>query len=164
MLSTECVIKSKYILFSLGDWEVWDQGAGGFSGDTSWFVTGCLFTVSQMAEGVRDLWVLSCKNANTVHGGSALMTWPLPYAWLSDNITWGLRFEHNSLGLGTQYSVHCSLSLSIKIHFAYVWTSIDTTPWVIYLWKWKSISCVRLFATPWSIQSVEFSRPEHWRG
>ena len=26
--------------------------------------------------------------------------------------------------------------------------------------KWKSLSCVRFFATPWTIQSTEFSRPE----
>ena len=26
--------------------------------------------------------------------------------------------------------------------------------------KWKSLSRVRLFATPWTIQSMEFSRPE----
>ena len=30
--------------------------------------------------------------------------------------------------------------------------------------KWKSISHVWLFATPWSIQSMEFSRPEYWSG
>ena len=29
-------------------------------------------------------------------------------------------------------------------------------------WKWKSLSRVWLFATPWTIQSVEFSRPEYW--
>ena len=31
-------------------------------------------------------------------------------------------------------------------------------------WKWKSLSCVWLFATPWTIyiQSVEFSWPEYW--
>ena len=28
--------------------------------------------------------------------------------------------------------------------------------------KWKSLSPVRLFVTPWTIQSVEFSRPEYW--
>ena len=27
--------------------------------------------------------------------------------------------------------------------------------------EWKSLSHIRLFATPWSIQSMEFSRPEH---
>ena len=29
-------------------------------------------------------------------------------------------------------------------------------------WKWKSLSRDRLFATPWAIQSMEFSRPEYW--
>ena len=29
-------------------------------------------------------------------------------------------------------------------------------------WKWKSLSCVQLFATQWTIQSMEFSRPEYW--
>ena len=28
--------------------------------------------------------------------------------------------------------------------------------------KWKSLSCVWLFVIPWSIQSMEFSRPEYW--
>ena len=28
-------------------------------------------------------------------------------------------------------------------------------------WKWKSLSCVQLFATPWIIQPMEFSRPEY---
>ena len=29
-------------------------------------------------------------------------------------------------------------------------------------WKWKSLSCVGHFATPWTILSMEFSRPEYW--
>ena len=35
---------------------------------------------------------------------------------------------------------------------------------VFLLWKWKSLSCVWLFATPWTIQSTEFSRPAYWSG
>ena len=31
--------------------------------------------------------------------------------------------------------------------------------WFIGKWKWKSLSGVQLFATPWTIQSMEFSRP-----
>ena len=31
-------------------------------------------------------------------------------------------------------------------------------------WKWKSLSCVRLFAIPWTIQSMEFCRPQYWSG
>ena len=30
--------------------------------------------------------------------------------------------------------------------------------------KWKLLSCVRLFATPRTIQSMEFSRPKYWSG
>ena len=30
--------------------------------------------------------------------------------------------------------------------------------------KRKSLSCVRLFVTPWTIQSMEFYRPEYWSG
>ena len=30
--------------------------------------------------------------------------------------------------------------------------------------KWKLLSHVRLFATPWTVLSMEFSRPEYWSG
>ena len=30
--------------------------------------------------------------------------------------------------------------------------------------KQKSLSCVQLFLTPWTIQSMEFSRQEYWSG
>ena len=30
--------------------------------------------------------------------------------------------------------------------------------------KWKSLSRVWLFGTPWTIQSMEFSRPKYWSG
>ena len=30
--------------------------------------------------------------------------------------------------------------------------------------KEKSVSRIRLFVTPWTIQSMEFSRPEYWSG
>ena len=34
----------------------------------------------------------------------------------------------------------------------------------IDIWKWsESESHVRLFVTPWTVQSMEFSRPEYWR-
>ena len=41
--------------------------------------------------------------------------------------------------------------------------------WHLYFWTssmdmWKSLIYVWLFATPWTIQSMEFSRPEYWRG
>ena len=30
--------------------------------------------------------------------------------------------------------------------------------------KWKSLGCIQLFETLWTIQSMEFSRPESWSG
>ena len=30
--------------------------------------------------------------------------------------------------------------------------------------KYKLLSCVCLFGAPWTIQSMEFSRPEYWSG
>ena len=44
-----------------------------------------------------------------------------------------------------------------------------TMKWLKYFfkvpkWKWKLLSRVRLFATPWTTQSTEFSRPEYWSG
>ena len=37
---------------------------------------------------------------------------------------------------------------------------------MIWQWKWKrkSLSHVWLFLTPWTMQSMEFSRPGYWRG
>ena len=34
--------------------------------------------------------------------------------------------------------------------------------WTELNWKWKSLSHVWLFVTPWTIQSLEFYRPEYW--
>ena len=34
----------------------------------------------------------------------------------------------------------------------------------VFLGESKSLSPVELFATPWTIQSMEFSRPEYWSG
>ena len=41
-----------------------------------------------------------------------------------------------------------------------------TTTWEAFLstWKWKLLSRVQLFVTPWTIPSMEFSRPEYWSG
>ena len=36
--------------------------------------------------------------------------------------------------------------------------------WVRWVSEWKSLSRVQLFATPWTMQSMELSRPEYWSG
>ena len=44
--------------------------------------------------------------------------------------------------------------------------SMDRGAWqaIVCPWKWKSLSCAQLFATPWTIQSMELSMPEYWNG
>ena len=44
-----------------------------------------------------------------------------------------------------------------RVRHDWTWTQI------YYEVKWKLLSRVRLFATPWT-QSMEFSRPEYWSG
>ena len=47
------------------------------------------------------------------------------------------------------------------IPFLCTWSYHKTISW---LWKWKSLCRIRLFATPWTKQSMGFSRPEYWSG
>ena len=49
------------------------------------------------------------------------------------------------------------------------WLGIKPMPpagqvWRPNQWKWKSLHHVWFFVTPWTIQSLEFSRPEYWSG
>ena len=44
----------------------------------------------------------------------------------------------------------------------YLWDLESCTKASEVWWKWNSLSCVPLFATPWTTQSMEFSRPEYW--
>ena len=48
------------------------------------------------------------------------------------------------------------------------WTDhwfIPSWPYIVlFFLPLKSLSRVRLFATPWTMQSMEFSRPEYWSG
>ena len=51
-------------------------------------------------------------------------------------------------------------------HLSWLYANGNTVKTFDPLWKWKwmSLSHVWLFATPWTIQSVEFSKPEYWSG
>ena len=70
-------------------------------------------------------------------------------------------------------NIHLGLLLEWKIIFI-VLSHLNLSlflvrqSWVnIRCWKWKvkkSLSHVRLFVTPWSIQSMECSRPKYWSG
>jgi len=48
--------------------------------------------------------------------------------------------------------------------FIFVSLSFKSSLYILDEVKWKSLSRVWLFETPWTIESMEFSRLEHWSG
>ena len=69
--------------------------------------------------------------------------------------------------------LHCSWGCKlIQPLWRTVWRTLWRTvkkleielPWKSEKWKWKSLSYVWFFVTPWTIQSMEFSSQEYWSG
>ena len=78
-----------------------------------------------------------------------------------------IRVFSNELALCIRWSKYWSFSISPSNEYSVlIFFRID---WFdIYEVKWRSevkvaYSC-QIFATPWAIQSMEFSRPEYWNG
>ena len=53
----------------------------------------------------------------------------------------------------------------------YIWMCVLSQAWLGFLrqeywkkWKWKLLSRIWLFVTPWTTQSMEFFRLEYWNG
>ena len=64
--------------------------------------------------------------------------------------------------------LHCRwiflpIELSGKPQMRYACSLYYNIFWIITI-LWKSLSHIQLFATPWSIQSMGFCRPEYWSG
>ena len=53
------------------------------------------------------------------------------------------------------------LGVELLIHRICISSALVVMPWK---WKSKSLISVWLFVTPWTILSMEFSRPEYWSG
>ena len=55
---------------------------------------------------------------------------------------------------------------SISLQYSCLRNTIERGTWrvTVHEQTWKSLSLVRLFATPWTIQCMEFSKPEYWNG
>ena len=65
---------------------------------------------------------------------------------------------------GNKWTSSGTLYLKIMMAFSDSRNRNSSLPAYLFLWKWKSLSRVQLFVTPWTIQSMEFCRPEYWNG
>ena len=84
--------------------------------------------------------------------GWILKIWPL----LSWSILWDdSHVTESPISITSKQGITNTLSVNEKKH---------RTCRFHLAWKWRSLSCVQLFVTPWTIQSMEFSRPEYWNG
>ena len=82
--------------------------------------------------------------------------------WMVGNLISGsIAFSKTSLNI-RKFMVHVLLSPGLE-NFEHYFTSVSVSEWV------KSLSRVRLFATPWTVAhqappSMGFSRQEYWSG
>ena len=65
------------------------------------------------------------------------------------NLIWDVQVKCKSLIMGSKHICHLLWNKTPSPTSVYYWK---------LNWKWKSLSCVWLFATPCTIQSMEFSR------
>ena len=55
-------------------------------------------------------------------------------------------------------------TVSLQFQGQFVPISLKPVLRIVASWKWKSLSRVQVFVTVWTIESMEFSRPEYWSG
>ena len=80
-----------------------------------------------------------------------------PSIWLEQwTITFRVKFH--TIRFLTKKIIHSSNN------FPQFFGLLNICGYLAQYWKWKSLSCVQLFATPWTRQSMAFSRPEYWSG
>ena len=82
--------------------------------------------------------------------------------WPRDRVLRLLHWQAGSLPLSHLGSPRNSWLPPIEcFSAAFLWPFIVS--WLC-VWKWRLLSRVRLFATPWTMQSIGFSRLEYWSG
>ena len=104
-------------------------------------------------------WVQKSK-----HSGFSIWTSCLSCSWAVRNSTVGTILRCANPSSGTIYAGGQRTQWLIGGLTRYQALPMDTSHITLKMWKWKLLGRVWLFATPWTIQSMEFSRPEHWSG
>ena len=85
------------------------------------------------------------------------LVWQMtPYSW--NSYVWNV-----ALKITKQMTVVKFGKLLIPcLMYLKFYQNLNVSMRLYWLVKWKLFSRVRLFATPWAIESMEFSRPEYW--
>ena len=81
-------------------------------------------------------------------------------------VPWTARITNQTIlkEINTEFSLErLMLKLNLQ-YFGHLTQRADSLEKTLKLGKieWKVLSCVQLFVTPWTIQSLEFSRLEYW--
>ena len=102
---------------------------------------------------------------------SALLTIPKPLTvWITTNCekyqtTWPATWKTYMQVKKQQLKLDMEKQTDSKSGKEYVKAVYCLPAYLTYMQsEWKSLSRVRLFVTPWPIQSMEFSRSEYWSG
>ena len=70
------------------------------------------------------------------------------------NDSWWWPVQGSMAGIESSGHIQVSAFSSVQ-SLSHVW---------LFKYKWKLLHCVWLFAIPWPVQSLEFSRPAYWSG
>ena len=119
-----------------------------------WYISGvispCLFQKQERIFLWQSLW-----DPGRGLGGKTHESMEPSCDWVS------LKF--NSQSYPHVFSNNSSTTVYVFLTLPLVPMKFSTHEFQLW-WQWKLLSCVQLFASPQTIQSMEFSRPEYWSG
>ena len=111
--------------------------------------------VSLGAAQFHSHWEEQCREASSLRPQPGSQLWNTSCPGQNSALCLGMHWSYRISGGGWHSEERAAKYLSI----------MQNSFCCILRLKWKSISCVRLFVTPWTlIQSTGFSRPEYWSG
>ena len=105
-------------------------------------------------------------------GWDGWMASPIQWTWVwVDSGSWwwtgrpGVLLSMGSQRVGHNWAPELNWTEGLNVSVLWRLAYGDLMP-IVMVWgdQWKSLSRVQLFVTPWTIQSMEFSRPEYWSG
>ena len=115
------------------------------------------YLVAQMVKNLPEMWetrVQSLGQEVPLEKGmathSSILAWRIPWTQESSRLQ----------SIGLDMTEQLTLSLSKTVYWE--WGKCQQMPNAKC--KWKPLNRVWLLVIPWTIQSMEFSRPEYWNG